>query len=244
VGASALGDFAAALRESRTALFRHGFAWGGPRLRPEGHRGVGFVDFTTGRTDVVQIAAPRGVARRFEIPTSPNPARRWFARALGRLTATRNTPVEVRFERGRCEARHSPGEAWRPSQIPNPAWLVDLLDLPSAAVRVVGDQRTSPDDRQVEAAVDAAAVSEVAPVAVQSTVRHARAKRVVGELSFHLRFSPAERPRELSLSLGQTAHTSERLWTTIEFIELGGVVADRDLWKAWELLAAEGGKGA
>jgi hypothetical protein len=46
----------------------------------------------------------------------------------------------------------------------------------------------------------------------------------------------------LSLSLGRTAHTSERFWVAIEFIELRPGVADRDLWKAWELLSAEGAK--
>jgi hypothetical protein len=152
VGASALSDFAAALRESRTALFRHGFAWGGPQLRPEGRRGLGFIDFATGGTHVVQIAALPGVLRRFESPTSPNPAGRWFSRALGRLTATRNAPVEVRVERGRCEARRSPNEAWQPSQIRNPAWLVDLLDLPPVAVRLVGDRQPRYSDGQVEVA--------------------------------------------------------------------------------------------
>jgi hypothetical protein len=34
----------------------------------------------------------------------------------------------------------------------------------------------------------------------------------------------------------------ERFWVAIEFIELRPGVADRDLWKAWELLSAEGAK--
>jgi hypothetical protein len=241
--ASALNDFAAGLRGHGGALFSHGFAWGGPQQRPEGRRGVGFIDFASGRVHVVQIAVPRGVARRFESPTSPNPARRWFARALGRLTGKRNAPIELRFEHGRCEARRSPDEEWNPTAIPSPAWLVDLLDLPSGAVRLVGDRQTPSSERRVEVALDRAAVSEVAPRPLHSTVRHARAEDAAGELPFYLSFSPTGRPRGLSLSLGRTAHTSEGLWTAIEFFELGSGVADRDVWKAWELLESERTKG-
>jgi hypothetical protein len=227
------GDFAAGLRESRAAFFVHGFAWDDPRLQPEGQRGLGFIDFATDRTHVVQIATPAGAARRLKSPTSPNPLRRWGVRMLGRLVAARNSPVEARFERGRCEVRSSPNSPWRESQIPNPLWQVQLLSLPPIAVRPVRDQQTSSGDRQVELALDAAAVSEAAPHPKKSVVRAARAVDTPGELPFCLIFSPKARPRQLSLSLGRTAHTSERLWAAIEFIELGPGVLDRDLWEAW-----------
>jgi hypothetical protein len=115
-------------------------------------------------------------------------------------------PCRGRFERGRCEARRSPHEAWQPNQIRNPAWVVDLLDLPPAAVRLVGDQQTHSTDRQVEVALDAAAVSGVAPRLLRSMVRCSGTERGTGEIPLQLTFSPVAPPRELSLSLGRTAH--------------------------------------
>jgi hypothetical protein len=240
VGATELSNFAAALREAGAARFTHGFAWGSPELRPEGQRGVGFIDFSTGRTHVVQIAMPPGAARRLESPTSQNPARRWFARVLGRATATRNAPVEVLFEHGRAAARHSRSEQWKESEIPNPAWLVDLLDLPPGVARLVDDRQTGQGERQVEVALDRRAVSEAAPRLVQATVRQARSEGAIGGLALQLTFSPVGRPRELSLSLGRTTYTGERYWITIEFDQLGPSVAPEDLWEAAERLAVVG----
>jgi hypothetical protein len=236
VTAPALSRFAVALREAGAARFVHGFAWGSPQLQPEGRRGVGCIDFTTGRTQVVQIAMPLGAARRFASPTTRNLARRWFVRALGRVTAKRNAPVEVRFEHGRAETRHAPGGPWEQGQMPNPAWLVDLLDLPAGAVRLINDRQTELDERHVDVALDHGAVSQVAPRLLRSTVRPARTDGVTDGLRFHVTLSPVGLPRELSLSLGRTAHTSEPYWISIEFGEFGPGVTDGDLWQAFALL--------
>jgi hypothetical protein len=81
------------------------------------------------------------------------------------------------------------------------------------------------------------AVSQLAPRLLQSTVRRARTDRVTDGLLFHVTLSPIVRPRELSLSLGRTAHTSEPYWIAIEFGEFGRGVTDGDLWQAFEVLA-------
>jgi hypothetical protein len=236
----------ASLAAQRTASFRYGIARGTPTLSPRDYTATGIIDFEGARVRMVTVSLPAEFMRSLSVRPR-NPLRRVAFAGIRALFHRLAVAREVCYWAGRVSVRDSPGAAWddvpagadegRPP-INNPAWIVELLRAPPAAVHVRSEEPEAEDGLRMDIAIDLSLIEDGLPGPLAQDLRGSKRERLT-RTPMHICLSAQRIPTRLAISTGVYEDTGDDGWSVLEFTSYGSPFEGPDLWREWRGIAPE-----
>ena len=238
------------MRAAGTVEFRHGLAWGSPVLSQPGYRGVGLIDFERGRTRVVQIGLPDATMQTLKARRSRNPLRRLALGGLRRLLEHASAACEMRFEGDAVFARRSDTEPWLEVGPPrsgrsgrrlanDPAWTIDVLDAPPAAIRQQQESARSDGGSQIEVLLDLKEAQRLLPDELAAEAAQAGSSDRLRRVPMQMVLSEDGLPRRIAISPSISTDSGEAAWQVLEFTRFRVRFDEPNLWIEWRRLNRE-----
>jgi hypothetical protein len=229
-----LSRYLESLRHGSPAVFLYGVAWSVPQLAQEGLQGVGFVDFASGTTRVVDGGLPEKAFAEMKAASTTS----WRSRTVGRLAVGAfrriGKPAEKVYGPGCLRVREKPGDTCddvpvteSPERMPNnPLWVLDLL-------KALDGQSGSPTTPlTLNRTVAADEIEQVLSSSLRRELGAVDPARRIIEL--RAESSDDGQPRQIAVRIPRPYGLLEPIWEIVLFtgLNVDPSTADR-LWDLW-----------